>query len=208
MEREEPGFPGESARLFEDVTVVDCSTFVTGGFATVMLANQGAEVIKVERPGVGDDIRHSGPPFVEPDPHDGPGSTVSEGESPYYWTVNYDKRSVELDLKTAEGLTALYDLVAEADVFVENFRPGTAERLGVGYQDLSELNDALVYCSISAFGETGPWSDRPGYDLLVLGTASRPMTNRPFFGHRISYIAENSPYPVVIVALPSVRGTA
>jgi crotonobetainyl-CoA:carnitine CoA-transferase CaiB-like acyl-CoA transferase len=142
--------------LLDGVTVVDVSTFVTGGFCSLMLANQGADVVKVERPGVGDDIRHSGPPFVD-------------GESPYYWTVNYDKRSVELDLKTDAGLDALYDLVADADVFVQNFRPGTADRLGVGYDDLRDANDRLVYCDISAFGDSGPWRERPGYDLLVQG---------------------------------------
>jgi crotonobetainyl-CoA:carnitine CoA-transferase CaiB-like acyl-CoA transferase len=121
-----------------------------------MLANQGADVIKVERPGVGDDIRHSGPPFVD-------------GESPYYWTLNYDKRSVELDLKNEAGVAALYDLVAEADVFVQNFRPGVAERLGVDYDTLADLNEGLVYCTISAYGDSGPWSQRPGYDLLIQG---------------------------------------
>jgi len=160
-------------RVLDDITVVDLTTFVTGGFATLMLANQGAEVIKVERPEAGDDNRHSGPPFVEPDAdYDGPGKTADEnGESPYFWTINYDKLSVEFNLKTESGLEALYDLVAEADVVIENFRPGTAERLGVGYDDLREVNDDLIYCSISAFGETGPWSSRPGYDLLVQGTS-------------------------------------
>ncbi|QLG28329.1 CoA transferase [Halorarum halophilum] len=143
-------------RIFEDLLVVDLSTFVTGGFCSLMLANQGADVVKVERPGVGDDIRHSGPPFVD-------------GDSPYYWTVNYDKRSVELDLKSAEGLAALYDLAAEADVFVQNFRPGTAEKLGVDYDRIREENEDVIYCAISAFGQTGPWSQRPGYDLLVQG---------------------------------------
>ncbi|GAB6859977.1 CaiB/BaiF CoA transferase family protein [Haloplanus litoreus] len=163
----------DADRILEDITVVDLTTFVTGGFATLMLANQGAEVIKVERPELGDDNRHSGPPFVEPDPdYDGPGRTADEnGESPYFWTINYDKLSVELNLKTDSGLAALYDLVEEADVVVENFRPGTAERLGVGYDDLRAVNEDLVYCSISAFGETGPWSSRPGYDLLVQGTS-------------------------------------
>ncbi|SEA23757.1 Crotonobetainyl-CoA:carnitine CoA-transferase CaiB [Haloplanus vescus] len=160
-------------RVLDDITVVDLTTFVTGGFATLMLANQGAEVIKVERPEAGDDNRHSGPPFVEPDAdYDGPGKTADEnGESPYFWTINYDKLSVEFNLKTESGLEALYDLVAEADVVIENFRPGTAERLGVGYDDLRDVNDDLIYCSISAFGETGPWSSRPGYDLLVQGTS-------------------------------------
>jgi len=160
-------------KILDGITVVDLTTFVTGGFATLMLANQGAEVIKVERPELGDDNRHSGPPFVEPDPdYDGPGRTADEnGESPYFWTINYDKLSVEFNLKTDSGLAALYDLVEEADVVVENFRPGTAERLDIGYDDLREVNDDLVYCSISAFGETGPWSRRPGYDLLVQGTS-------------------------------------
>ncbi|OYR40059.1 CoA-transferase [Halorubrum sp. Ib24] len=157
-------------RLLEEIVVIDLTTFVTGGFATLMLANQGAEVIKVERPGVGDDSRYSGPPFVDVEGYEGPGKPASEeGESPYFWTVNYGKQSIELNLKTEEGLTALYDVVAEADVVVENFRPGTAERLGVDYGTLRERNDELIYCSISAFGETGPWSDRPGYDLLVQG---------------------------------------
>jgi crotonobetainyl-CoA:carnitine CoA-transferase CaiB-like acyl-CoA transferase len=142
--------------LLDGITVVDLSTFVTGGFCSLMLANQGADVIKVERPGVGDDIRHTGPPFID-------------GDSPYYWTVNYDKRSVELDLKADAGLDALYDLVESADVVIQNFHPGTADRLGVGYDDLSGRNDELVYCDISAFGSTGPWSERPGYDLLIQG---------------------------------------
>jgi crotonobetainyl-CoA:carnitine CoA-transferase CaiB-like acyl-CoA transferase len=159
--------------ILDGITVVDLTTFVTGGFATMMLANQGAEVIKVERPGAGDDNRHSGPPFVEADEdYDGPGRTADEnGESPYFWTINYDKRSVEFNLKSEAGHAALMDLASEADVFVENFRPGTAERLGIAYDDVSGVNDEIIYCSISAFGETGPWSSRPGYDLLVQGTS-------------------------------------
>lgn len=142
--------------VLEDVSVIDLSTFVTGGFSSLMLAAQGADVIKIERPDVGDDIRHSGPPFIN-------------GESPYYWTVNYDKRSVELDLKTEPGKTALYDLVEAADVVIQNFRPGTADRLDIAYDDLTTYNDSIIYCDISAFGNTGPWSERPGYDLLVQG---------------------------------------
>lgn len=163
----------ETEKILDGYTVVDLSTFVTGGFATTMLANLGAEVIKVERPTVGDDSRHTGPPFVDADEYDGPGSIASDrGESPYFWTINYGKKSVELDLKSESGLAALYDLVeAEADVFVENFRPGTADRIGVGYEDIKDVKDDIVYCSISAFGESGPWKDRPGYDLLVQGTS-------------------------------------
>jgi crotonobetainyl-CoA:carnitine CoA-transferase CaiB-like acyl-CoA transferase len=143
-------------RVLDGVTVLDLSTFVTGGFCSLMLANQGADVIKVERPDAGDDNRHSGPPFVD-------------GESPYFWTVNYDKRSIELNLKTEEGLAALYDLAAEADVFIQNYRPGTAEKLNVAYDDIRDVNEEIVYCAISAFGQTGPWSQRPGYDLLIQG---------------------------------------
>lgn len=146
----------QDGRVLDGVTVLDLSTFVTGGFCSLMLANQGADVIKVERPNVGDDNRHSGPPFVD-------------GESPYFWTVNYGKRSIELDLKTEEGLAALYDLAEETDIFLQNFRPGTAEKLRVGYDDIRELNEDVVYCAISAFGQTGPWSQRPGYDLLIQG---------------------------------------
>ncbi|MFB6105154.1 MAG: CaiB/BaiF CoA transferase family protein [Halobacteriaceae archaeon] len=143
-------------RILDGITVLDLSTFVTGGFCSLMLANQGADVVKVERPNAGDDIRHSGPPFVD-------------GESPYFWTVNYGKRSIELDLKSESGLEALYDLVEKTDVFIQNFRPGTAERLGVDEATLRERNDSLIYCAISAFGQTGPWRERPGYDLLVQG---------------------------------------
>jgi len=160
----------DNSGALDDIIVLDLSTFVTGGFTSMMLANQGAEVIKVERPGVGDDSRHSGPPFVDVGDYDGPGrAAAADGESPYFWTINYDKQSIELDLKTEDGLEILYDLVAEADVLLENYRPGTAERLGVDYETVREYNDRIVYCSISAFGETGPWSQRPGYDLLVQG---------------------------------------
>jgi len=143
-------------KILDGVTVVDLSTFVTGGFCSLMLANQGADVIKVERPEVGDDNRHSGPPFVD-------------GESPYFWTVNYGKRSVELNLKSEAGREALYDLVEEADVFLQNYRPGTAERLDVDEETIRDHREDIVYCAISAFGQTGPWHERPGYDLLIQG---------------------------------------
>lgn len=161
-----------ATKILDGITVLDLTTFVTGGFATLMLANQGAEVIKVERPGIGDDSRHSGPPFIEGTAPEGTSRIAAEnGESPYFWTVNYDKKSIELDLKTDAGREALYELATDADVFVENYRPGTTERLGIEYGDIREHNEDIVYCSISAFGETGPWSERPGYDLLVQGTS-------------------------------------
>lgn len=169
-----------SSAILEGITVVDLTTFVTGGFATLMLANQGAEVIKIERPEMGDDSRHSGPPFVDTSGYEGPGkSASSHGESPYFWTVNYDKQSVELDLKTDQGLELCHELIGEADVVVENFRPGTAERLGIGYDDLREDHPELVYCSISAFGDSGPWSNRPGYDLLIQGMSGMMSVTGP-----------------------------
>ena len=143
-------------KILEGVSVLDLSTFVTGGFCSAMLANQGAEVVKVEQPGYGDAVRHSGPPFIKE-------------QSPYYWTLSYGKKSIELDLKNEDAKAALYELVEEADVVIQNFRPGTAERLDVDYETLSEYNDELIYLAISAFGQTGPWRERSGYDLLIQG---------------------------------------
>jgi crotonobetainyl-CoA:carnitine CoA-transferase CaiB-like acyl-CoA transferase len=145
-----------TGKPLDGVTVIDVSTYVSASFGSLILANLGAEVIKIERPGDGDVSRTAGPPFVD-------------GESPYFMTVNYGKESVELNLKTEEGKQILYDLVAESDAFIENFRPGTAERLGIDYETISDHNDSLIYCSVSAFGEDGPWADRPGYDLLMQG---------------------------------------
>ncbi|ELY60690.1 L-carnitine dehydratase/bile acid-inducible protein F [Natronococcus jeotgali DSM 18795] len=159
---------------------------MTGGFATLMLANQGAEVIKIERPTVGDDSRHSGPPFVDVTDYEEEGRAASEhGESPYFWTVNYDKQSVELDLKSEEGYEICRELIDEADVVVENFRPGTAERLGLGYEELAEDHPGLVYCSISAFGDSGPWSTRPGYDLLIQGMSGMMSVTGPEDGEPV-----------------------
>lgn len=146
----------ESEKILDGVTVLDLSTFVTGGFCSAMLANQGAEVVKIEQPGYGDAIRHSGPPFIA-------------GESPYYWTVNYGKRSLELDLKNPRAKEALYELAEEADVFIQNFRPGIAERLDVDHDSIAEHNEDVIYLAVSAFGQTGPWRERSGYDLLIQG---------------------------------------
>lgn len=150
-----------------DITVVDVSSYVTAGFSTLMLANQGAEIIKIERPGTGDPNRESGPPFVEE-------------ESSYFMTVNYGKKSVAVNLKTEQGVEIVRDLVADADVFIENFRPGKADALGLGYDDLAPLNEELIYCAISAFGDTGPWSDRPGFDAIMQGrTGVMSVTGYP-----------------------------
>lgn len=134
-----------------DITVVECSTFVTGPYATCLLADLGARVIKIEAPPDGDPYR-----YFAPDPH----------FSPNFAHLNRNKESLALDLKAKKGREICIELVQRADVFVENFRPGTAQRLGLGYENLRSLNRGLVYCSISAFGQSGPYADKPGFDTL------------------------------------------
>ena len=138
-------------QALQHVTVVECATFVTGPYASALLANLGARVIKIESPPQGDPYR-----YFAPDPH----------YSFNFAHLNRNKQSLVLDLKRAEGKKICFDLVKSADVFIENFRPGTAERLGLGYETLHALNPRLVYCSISAFGQSGPYVDKPGFDTL------------------------------------------
>jgi crotonobetainyl-CoA:carnitine CoA-transferase CaiB-like acyl-CoA transferase len=143
------------AAPLEGIKVVDLTRALAGPYCTMMLADLGAEVIKVEAAGKGDESRSWGPPFTN-------------GESAYFMSVNRNKKSVALDLRSPGALEVIRRLVKEADVFVENFRPGTAGRLGVGYGTLKKLNPRLVYCSISGFGQTGPRRDMPGYDIIAL----------------------------------------
>ena len=128
---------------------------LAGPFCAMSLGDMGAEVIKVEEPGKGDDTR-GWPPFVG-------------GEATYFLSVNRSKKSITLNLKAPEGQAILKGLIKRADVVLENFRPGTMERLGFGYEALRAGNPRLVYCSISGFGESGPEASRPGYDLIVQG---------------------------------------
>ncbi len=144
------------------IRVVDLTRALAGPYATLMLADAGAEVIKVERPGAGDDSRGWGPPFVGPD--DAP-------ESAYFLSINRSKRSVVLDLKEPADMARLRELIGTADVLVDNFRPGVMDRLGLGSGDLEELNDRLVVLSISGFGEDGPDGDRSGFDQIIQGEA-------------------------------------
>ncbi|HSL00722.1 MAG TPA: CoA transferase [Rubrobacteraceae bacterium] len=138
------------------VTVVDLTRALAGPYATMMLADAGAEVIKVERPGRGDDSRGWGPPFV--------------GEqSTYFLSVNRSKKSVVLDFKNPDDLETLRSLIERADVLAENFRPGVMEKLGLGERELEELNPGLVTLSITGFGEGGPDGHRPGFDQIVQG---------------------------------------
>jgi crotonobetainyl-CoA:carnitine CoA-transferase CaiB-like acyl-CoA transferase len=136
--------------------VVDLTRALAGPYCTLLLGDMGADVIKIELPGSGDETRQWGPPFVA-------------GESSYFMSVNRNKRSVTLDLKSSEGLEVLRRLVKSADVLVENFRPGTMERLGLAYDVASQLNPSLVYCSVSGFGQTGPRARQPAYDAILQG---------------------------------------
>jgi glutaryl-CoA transferase len=137
----------------EGVRVLDLSRVLAGPYATMMLADLGADVLKIEHPERGDDTRHWGPPFA--------GS-----ESAYFLSINRNKRSAGVDLKDPEGLEKVRKLAASADVLIENMRRGALEKLGLGYEILKENNPGLVYCSITGFGP-GEDKDRPGYDFLI-----------------------------------------
>jgi crotonobetainyl-CoA:carnitine CoA-transferase CaiB-like acyl-CoA transferase len=139
------------------VKVLDLSRVLAGPYATMVLGDLGADVIKVEHPERGDDTRHWGPPFA------GEGE---DRESAYFLSINRNKRSIGVDLKDPEGLERIKRLAARADVVIENWRRGALEKLGLGYETLSEANPGLVYCSITGFGP-GPDEERPGYDFLV-----------------------------------------
>jgi formyl-CoA transferase/CoA:oxalate CoA-transferase len=142
----------------DDVLVLDLSRVMAGPFASMWLADFGARVIKVEHPEGGDDTRGYGPPFVQ-------------GESAYYLSANRNKRSIAVDLKHPDGAAVIGRLAANADVLLENFRPGALERLGLGYPALRAANPRLVYATVSGYGHAGlaEWSSRPGYDLVMQG---------------------------------------
>lgn len=138
------------------LTVLDCSQVLVGPFCTMQLGDLGAEVIKIERPEVGDQTRGWHPPRFG-----------DEGPSAYFASVNRNKRSVTLDLGSPEGQEVLRTLAVDADVLVENFRVGTMEKWGLGYEDLQDVNPELIYCSLSGYGEWGPASEKPAYDLMI-----------------------------------------
>lgn len=143
----------------QGIKVLDLSRVLAGPWCTMTLADLGADVIKVESPD-GDDTRLWSPPSME---------TEHGRLSAYFSTVNRNKKSIVVDLNTPEGQAIVHKLAREADVVVENFKTGGAEKLGVGYDTLSALNPKLVYCSISGYGRTGPWANKPGYDFIIQG---------------------------------------
>ena len=147
------------------IKVLDLTSHLSGPYCAMILADHGADVVKVENPGGGDSLRVT-PPF-------------QEGESAPFMLWNRNKRSVTLDLKDPADNRRLVDLVAVADVMIENFKPGTARRLGIDYEAMSAVNPALVYCSISGFGQTGPYAPRGGFDLIACGMSGLMAINGP-----------------------------
>jgi crotonobetainyl-CoA:carnitine CoA-transferase CaiB-like acyl-CoA transferase len=139
----------------EGIKIIDLTRILSGPFCTMTLADMGAEVIKIESP-AGDDTRKWGPPFVN-------------DESAYYLSINRNKKSMVLNLKEEKGREILLNLVKDADVVVENFRPGTIARLGIDYETLKSYNSRIILCSISGFGQTGIYAQKPGYDVLAQG---------------------------------------
>src|SRR5262245_8079435 len=138
-------------RPLEGITVLDLTRVLSGPYCTMLLADMGARVIKIEQPGKGDDTRAWGPPFL--------GS-----ESAYFLSINRNKESVTIDFKQPAGRALVAQLIARSDVLVENFRPGTLTKLGFDYASLAARHPRLVYTSISGFGQTGPRRSEPGYD--------------------------------------------
>ncbi|MBT4906175.1 MAG: CoA transferase [Rhodospirillaceae bacterium] len=153
----------ESVGALSGITVLDLTRVLAGPYCTQMLGDLGADVIKIERPGAGDDTRRFAPPFMAgPDGED-------SSESAYFMSANRNKRSVEVDLTSETGQALVRELAMKADVIVENFKTGNLAKYGLGYDDLKDANPKLVYCSITGFGQTGPYAARPGYDFLIQG---------------------------------------
>src|SRR5262245_28238466 len=139
-------------RPLDDLFVVDLSRVLSGPICSMTMADMGADVVKVEPPPHGDDSRQWGPPFVG-------------GISTYFHSINRNKKSLGLNLKTKQGKDVLWRLLDRADVLIENFRPGVLAQLGFSYEEVSARNPRVVYCSISGFGQTGPYRSRAGYDV-------------------------------------------
>lgn len=149
-----PG-PDRGGPPLAGIRVLDFTHAAAGPFATMFLGDLGAQVIKIEKPGRGDGSRHMGSPMLGP------------MDSEYYVSLNRNKRSVLIDLSISDGMRIARDLAAVSDVVVQNFRPGVMDRLGLGYEDLRAVRPGLVYCSVSAFGDRGPWRDRPANDIIM-----------------------------------------
>lgn len=145
------------------VKVLDLSRILAGPSATQLLGDLGADVVKVERPNEGDDTRKWGPPYIQ----DAEGNLTNE--SAYYLSANRNKRSIAVDMATEEGRALIHQLLEQADVLVENYKVGGLARYGLSYEQLKDRYPGLIYCSITGFGQTGPYAERPGYDFLIQG---------------------------------------
>lgn len=164
----------ELAGALEGIRILDLSRVLAGPSCTQLLGDLGADVLKVERPGVGDETRTWGPPYLK----DSAGSDTTE--SAYYLCCNRNKRSVTIDMGRPEGAALIKRLAAKSDVLIENFKVGGLAKFGLGYEDLKAEFPRLVYCSITGFGQTGPYAPRPGYDLVVQGMGGLiSMTGEP-----------------------------
>lgn len=142
--------------MLEGIKVLDLSRALAGPYCTMLLGDMGADVIKIERPGKGDDSRAWGPPFIE-------------GESAYFLSINRNKKSITLNLKSEKGKEILFKLIKISDVLIETNRPGVMEKLGLSFEEVKKVNPKIVYCSISGFGQTGPYKLRPGFDQVIQG---------------------------------------
>lgn len=161
-------------KALEHLRVLDLSRIFAGPWSTQNLADLGAHVIKVERPGRGDDTRAWGPPFLK----DVDGSPTTD--SSYFMAVNRGKQSITVDISTPEGQAIIKDLVKTVDIVVENYKVGNLKRYGLDYDSLSQINPQLVYCSITGFGQTGPYADLPGYDFVFQGMGGlMSLTGKP-----------------------------
>jgi len=143
------------------IKVLDISRVLAGPWCTQMLADLGADVVKVERPGVGDDTRHWGPPFLK----DGQGRDTDQAS--YFTACNRNKRSITIDMAKPEGQRLIRQMAAQSDVLVENFKVGGLQQYGLDYGSLKDLNPRLIYCSVTGFGQDGPYAERAGYDLMI-----------------------------------------
>lgn len=146
----------EKRKPLSDIRVLDLSRVLAGPYCSMMLGDLGADIIKVERPGIGDDTRAWGPP-------------EAGGEAAYYLCVNRNKRSLTVNMKSPEGQALIRELAAKSDIVIENYKVGTLQKMGLGYEDLKKINPGLIYCSITGFGQDGPYKDKPGYDFMIQG---------------------------------------
>lgn len=168
----------------QNIRVLDLSRILAGPYCTMMLADYGAEVLKIEQPGSGDGTRQWGPPWVG-------------DQAAYFLSANRNKKSMTLDLKSDEGKAILQKLVAEADVLIENFMVDTMKRMGLDYETLSQINPGLIYCAITGYGQNGPYRERPGFDFLIQAQGGVMSITGP---------ADGEPYKVGVAVVDVTTG--